>query len=138
MRTFRLERVIDESGVSGTGIVAQGVEFDDGSCALRWLTKHRSTAVYDSATTLEKIHGHGGKTLVVYDRESPRFEKLLSAAYSVTTDAAQDQLEDPIGAFQLKPYCRIHEAAMNALNDAIKSVDAAPAEPSLRTREPGE
>ncbi len=64
MRRFNLVRNEDESGVSGTGIVAQGVQFDDGTCAMRWLTETASTAVYDSIGDLEKIHGHGGKTVI--------------------------------------------------------------------------
>lgn len=66
MRTFNLIRVEDESGVSGTGKVAQGVEFDDSTCALRWLTEYASTAVYNNIDTLEKIHGHNGKTKIVF------------------------------------------------------------------------
>lgn len=66
MRNFKLVRIEDESGVSGTGEVAQGVEFDDGTCALRWLTQYASTAVYNNLDTLEHIHGHNGKTKVVF------------------------------------------------------------------------
>lgn len=64
MRRFNLVRNEDESGVSGTGTVAQGTEFDDGTCAMRWLTAKASTAVYDSILDLEEIHGHGGKTVI--------------------------------------------------------------------------
>lgn len=67
MRAFRLYRIEDVSGVSGTGIVAQGVEFDDGTAALRWLTEYRSTVLYDSLDTLEKIHGHDGRTVVIFE-----------------------------------------------------------------------
>lgn len=63
-RTFVLYRTEDESGVSGTGIVAQGVRFADGTAAMRWVSEHRSTAVYDSMESLERIHGHGGRTVV--------------------------------------------------------------------------
>lgn len=65
MRTFELHRDTDETGVSGTGIVAEVVEFDDGTCALRWMTECRSTAVYASIGDVEKIHGHGGQTRLV-------------------------------------------------------------------------
>jgi hypothetical protein len=64
MKLFYLERNEDESGVSGTGKVAQGIVFDDGTCDMRWLTKIASTAIYDNLETLEYIHGHGGKTKV--------------------------------------------------------------------------
>ncbi|QWT29977.1 hypothetical protein SEA_SHAM_80 [Streptomyces phage Sham] len=64
MRRFNLVRNEDESGVSGTGIVAQGIQFDDGVCAMRWLTEKASTAIYDNIFDLEAIHGHGGKTVI--------------------------------------------------------------------------
>ena len=64
MRLFRLHRIEDETGVSGTGDVAEGVQFSDGTCAMRWLTATSSTAIYASIEDLEKIHGHGGRTRV--------------------------------------------------------------------------
>lgn len=66
-RTFVLERQEDETGVSGTGRVAEGIEFTDGTCAIRWLTETRSTVLYASIEAVEKIHGHGGKTAIVFD-----------------------------------------------------------------------
>ena len=36
MRVFALIRDVDVSGVSGTGVVAEGVQFSDGTCVLRW------------------------------------------------------------------------------------------------------
>lgn len=52
----------DETGVSGTGKVAEGVIFSDGKVVLRWLTATSSTCFYDSQIDVIKIHGHGGKT----------------------------------------------------------------------------
>jgi hypothetical protein len=66
VRTFVLHRVEDVSGVSGEGIVAEGVQFSDGHCTLRWLTKDSSTAIYDSIEALERIHGHDGSTHIVW------------------------------------------------------------------------
>jgi hypothetical protein len=63
---FVLERIEDESGVSGTGVVAEGVEFSDGSVALRWRSHIKSTVVYESIRACEAVHGHGGRTKVVY------------------------------------------------------------------------
>lgn len=68
MRTFRLLRKEDQGGVSGTGYVAEGVEFENGRCCLAWLTQHTSVAIYDDIVTLEKIHGHGGKTVIEWDK----------------------------------------------------------------------
>lgn len=71
MRRFQLERDTDLSGVSGLGIVAEGVEFTDGSCAMRWLTATASTGFYDSAEDLVAIHGHHGATRLVWLDDSP-------------------------------------------------------------------
>jgi hypothetical protein len=67
-RLFNLVRTEDISGVSGTGIVAEGAQFSTGKCVLSWVTKYRSVAVYDSLEELEAIHGHDGKTRVVWTR----------------------------------------------------------------------
>ncbi len=72
MRRFELHRHQDASGVSGIGVVAQGVQFDDGTCAMRWLSDHRSTAVYESAEDVELIHGHHGMTRLVWVDPIPR------------------------------------------------------------------
>jgi hypothetical protein len=66
MRLFELHRDVDSSGVSGTGIVAQGVEFDNGQCAMSWLCQWQSVAIYPDISTLEAIHGHNGNTRVVW------------------------------------------------------------------------
>lgn len=63
-RLFVLVRGEDVSGVSGTGVIADGVVFDDGLAILHWRGKVRSTAMYPSLETLVEIHGHDGKTVV--------------------------------------------------------------------------
>lgn len=85
MKTFELHRIEDATGISGTGIIAQGVVFDDGTCALRWLTTSRSTSIYDDLKTLDRIHGHNGKTKIVYT--GAPFERGMA-------DAAQDRCEN--------------------------------------------
>lgn len=64
MKLFQLKRLEDESGVSGTGIVAEGVQFSNGKCSLSWLTKFTSVTVYDDIESLVAIHGHNGKTIL--------------------------------------------------------------------------
>lgn len=71
-RRFRLERNEDVSGVSGTGHVADGVLFPDGTTVIRWRTKHRSTTVYESLGDCIRIHGHGGATRVGFIDEATR------------------------------------------------------------------
>lgn len=69
MKLFHLERLEDETGVSGSGTVAEGVEFSNGKCVLNWLTAWSSVAVYDSIEDVEAIHGHNGKTIIVWEDE---------------------------------------------------------------------
>jgi len=72
MRRFRLRRNEDESGVSGTGYVAEGVKFSDGQTVINWLTDTRSIGIYHSIVEMIHIHGHGGKTIIEWvDEESP-------------------------------------------------------------------
>lgn len=76
-RRFELHRDYDESGVSGVGMVAEGVSFADGTAALRWTSAYRSTAVYASMADLEKIHGHNGATRVVWvDHDEAAYRKV--------------------------------------------------------------
>jgi hypothetical protein len=66
LRRFLLERHEDHSGVSGTGIVAEGCQFTDGTAVLRWCVGLRSTAIYASVDELMQIHGHNGATDLVW------------------------------------------------------------------------
>jgi hypothetical protein len=67
MKRFFLDRLEDETGVSGSGLVAEGVEFWDGTVAMRWRTGTSSTAVYENIGDVETIHGHNGKTVVRWE-----------------------------------------------------------------------
>lgn len=62
MRRFRLFRDADVTGISGTGVVAEGVMFSDRTCAMRWLSGRSSTAIYATPDDVVAIHGHGGTT----------------------------------------------------------------------------
>ena len=72
MKIFYLKRTEDESGVSGTGRIAQGFIFDNGKVALTWLSEHPSVTVYDSIGEVHAIHGHGGKTEVIMEPDYKR------------------------------------------------------------------
>lgn len=64
MRRFHLRRIEDATGISGIGVVTEGVEFSDGSVAMRWLSGISSWAIYRNIEEVIAIHGHGGKTLL--------------------------------------------------------------------------
>ena len=73
IRVFHLVRDEDESGVSGTGTVAEVFEASDGTCIVRWLSNMSSTNIYSNFKQVDQIHGHGGKTrlVLVYDETPP-------------------------------------------------------------------
>jgi hypothetical protein len=65
-RPFHLVRYDDVSDVSGTGIVAQGVQFRDGQIALQWCCPGlpTSVAIWASIEDILVVHGHQGRTVV--------------------------------------------------------------------------
>jgi len=67
IRVFHLERDLDLSGVSGVGVVAEGVEFTDGVVVLRWRSGTATTAVHANLASVQEIHGHGGATRIVFE-----------------------------------------------------------------------
>ena len=71
IRTFTLQRDVDISGISGTGKVAEGIEFSNGKVAVQWVVgEHQSTVVWDNIESVEAIHGHNGATKIVWNWSS--------------------------------------------------------------------
>jgi hypothetical protein len=68
LRMFQLMRDEDPSGVSGVGRVAVGVVFPSGKVVLEWLGSQNTLGIYDDLRRVEHIHGHGGKTRIVFTR----------------------------------------------------------------------
>jgi hypothetical protein len=79
MRRFHFNRVEDaktdktvgEGGVSAVGRVAEGVLFDNGLIALTWNSMHKCVNVYTSYAEMTMVHGHEGKTVVVWVDPDP-------------------------------------------------------------------
>ena len=72
-RRFELHRSEDVTGVSGTGIVAEGVEYSDGVVSLHWTTEWPSSVVHyeRGRESVEAVHCHNGLTKIVFlDHES--------------------------------------------------------------------
>lgn len=68
-RRFELHRHIDSTGVSGVGVVADGVAFTEADVVvLRWRGKWPTTvALHERGIeSVEAIHGHGGNTKIVW------------------------------------------------------------------------
>lgn len=67
-RRFELHRDWDVSGVSGTGKVAEGVQFSSGRVALEWDSEFPTSVVFHTRgmESVEAVHGHGGATRIVW------------------------------------------------------------------------
>ena len=65
MRTFKLLRIRDVSGISGTGYVAEGVVFSDNQVVLRWFNTGAIT-VFENLDVLERIHCGSGNSRVEF------------------------------------------------------------------------
>jgi hypothetical protein len=64
-RLFRLVRHTDPSGVHATGTLAEGVEWSDGTVALRWRGPWPSTSTWDGGVdSVLSVHGTGGRTQI--------------------------------------------------------------------------
>lgn len=66
MRRFYLERLEDVSGTSGVGKVAEGVQFTTGTVVITWLSPFPSVTWFLSLEALEHVHGHNGRTRIIF------------------------------------------------------------------------
>ena len=62
MRRFILLRIKDTTGVSGTGVVAEGTVFTDGMSVIHWLREPYAMGVYQTLNDVIAVHGHEGGT----------------------------------------------------------------------------
>ncbi len=93
MRRFWLYRDEDETGISGCGPVAEGVLFGNGKVSITWRTEHTSVATYDDMKTVEAIHGHGGKTRVIWLDPLRDPQREIGEGFA---DVARDRVGEPI------------------------------------------
>jgi hypothetical protein len=63
-RLFELVRHVDVTGKSGTGVVAHGAQWPDGTVSLRWAGATPSFSNWDSLDVVIAVHGHEGATEV--------------------------------------------------------------------------
>jgi hypothetical protein len=80
MKRFIIQRTVDVTGISGTGNVAEVVEFSDGSVAVHWMGAHPSTTMHLSMENVEFVHCHGGNSVIVWqDNDSQNDESYCHA-----------------------------------------------------------
>lgn len=95
--TFDLLRHTDVSGVSGTGVVAEGVAWSDGTAELRWKGVNPTSSHHDNGvSSVLAIHGHDGASEIRWHSLSEPYSPLHNAADLI--------------AYGL-PYLRVDQAA---------------------------
>ena len=68
MLNFRLIRDEDVTGISGTGVVAEGTLFSNGAAVVAWLGEDASVVHWPKGMeSVIRINGHGGKTRIVWE-----------------------------------------------------------------------
>ena len=69
-RRFILHRHKDISQVSGTGRIAEGVQFHGGQCVLSWFGRYHTLEILPNLDTILAVHGHHGATTIEWlDKE---------------------------------------------------------------------
>jgi hypothetical protein len=66
VRTFYIFRHEDVNGLSGVGIVAVGVVWPNGKAHMQWTSFRASFEIHESIDNLMEIHGHSGKTELIW------------------------------------------------------------------------
>ncbi|MFR9753921.1 hypothetical protein ACL02S_23180 [Nocardia sp. 004] len=67
-KLFVLRRDIDVTGYSGTGDVADLVQWPDGTVSMRWRGDVRTFQNADQLADIDDIHGHDGASRLVEER----------------------------------------------------------------------
>ena len=79
IRTFTVARQYDETGVSGEGVVIEGLTLATGQCVVHWLypPPRGGIAIFDSMNDFIKVHIQphpSNRTIITYDDgEQERF-----------------------------------------------------------------
>lgn len=94
MRRFVMQRAYDASGVSGTGVVLEGVLFSTGVVVIHWLTPppRGSISVFDSLEQFLSIHvrPHPGNHTVLEFEDGERVSCSDAGTRVVLAGASSD------------------------------------------------
>jgi hypothetical protein len=87
IRRFELHRDEDVSGVSGEGVVAEGVILSSGKAVIEWLTEWPTSVVWHDRglESVEHIHGHNGRTRIVWADDADLEARLADASHRAIT-----------------------------------------------------
>jgi hypothetical protein len=122
---FVLRRHHDVTGVSGTGIVADGALFPaagKGVAVVRWRGERGSTVVWDRISHVKEIHGHDGNTII----EIVPVDDLVAALKAVMAIAPASSAEpgdsDAVDGWN-QALSEVHAAIRDAIGELAHPAD---------------
>lgn len=95
IQTFTVARQADETGVSGEGVVIEGVVLATGQCIAHWLYPRPkgSIAIFDSMNDFVTVHikpHPGNRTIITYDDgEQERYGLFTEEEKSIENNEVQ-------------------------------------------------
>lgn len=142
MKTFKLIRDVDHTGLSGTGTVAEGVEFSDGTVALRWLDiDHDSenyqrgvrptTVIHESIDAVIALHGHNGSTRIIAgnlnqstdsEARDEWIREQLIEAINKYAENPDNFLRLPLSTFSSPEECSVFNSAVQLTLAWVRNV----------------
>jgi hypothetical protein len=121
-RRFRLVRDRDITGISGTGHIADGILWNDGTAEIRWLGDWPTTQHHDRGyPSIQHINGHGGATRVDWMDSNAWVDGLdadLQGVRARAGNVAQDMCEQ----VDREPYLRDLEASQDDVGWLLEEV----------------
>ncbi|WP_338683882.1 hypothetical protein QD712_25670 [Streptomyces acidiscabies] len=123
---FVLRRHRDVTGVSGTGIVADGALFPAAGksvCVVRWRGERGSTVVWDHLGHVKEIHGHDGNTVIELVPVND-LVAALKAVMAIQPATPGDATPDVVAAWNEALY-EVHTAIFDAIEDLAHADDEA-------------
>lgn len=138
--TFVVQRDEDVSGISGEGIVAEGVQFSDGWVVTHWLDQppmnEPKTDVWHNkgAAPFRKIHGHGGSTRILWaDEVAAARRKALAdmvEAFDVPPEICGTEAEGAYWRQQIE--CALRGASTEMRVEHVEDLPGVPGPVELR------
>ena len=122
---FVLRRTEDVTGVSGTGIVADGALFPaagQNKAVVRWRGERGSTVVWDRIQHVKEIHGHDGRTAIEIIPVAELIAALKAVAAIEVGTANAGGSHDPEYLGAVAGYNDALADVRSAITDAIEAL----------------
>jgi hypothetical protein len=98
MRKFFLLRHEDVHNNSGVGVVAEGVQFDNGMASMTWLTDEPTVTNFNRGIRgIKRLHGHDGKTEIIIEgdkKSAAKYEMCLDVVRTKKSKRKHDEAKD--------------------------------------------